>query len=227
MNEWVWSIGEIKWTGEIHSSRCETCSSATLSTTNFRWTGLELNLSPHTEKLAITHSRYSVILIVDTWLSRAGWWILVTCALGSGRVSYKEMSIFLEVIVSVILSKKVYMYMCYSERFLRWSYFTEQFRFGTQNCPSLPPYCASLDFCLRGWMKRKVYRTKVDTRDELLDLVMDVIASIKEHQDALRQATRHDLTSCKLHWCWRWNFRKCIVVGKLYQLCQSNNKYQY
>jgi len=43
-------------------------------------------------------------------------------------------------------------------------------------------------------MKSKVYRTKVDTRDELLDLTMDVIASIKEHQDALRRATHHALT---------------------------------
>ena len=43
-------------------------------------------------------------------------------------------------------------------------------------------------------MKSEVYRTKVDTRDELLDLVMDVIASIKERQDALRRAARHVLT---------------------------------
>jgi len=28
-------------------------------------------------------------------------------------------------------------------------------------------------------MKNKVYRTKVDTRDEFPDLIMDVIASIK------------------------------------------------
>jgi hypothetical protein len=34
-------------------------------------------------------------------------------------------------------------------------------------------------------------------------------------------------TSCKVHWCWRWNFRKCITLGKLYQLCHLNNKYQY
>jgi hypothetical protein len=34
-------------------------------------------------------------------------------------------------------------------------------------------------------------------------------------------------TSCKVHWCWRWNFRKCIVLGKLYQLCLLNNKYRY
>jgi hypothetical protein len=34
-------------------------------------------------------------------------------------------------------------------------------------------------------------------------------------------------TSRKVHWCWRWNFRKCIILGKLYQLCHLNNKYRY
>jgi hypothetical protein len=42
-------------------------------------------------------------------------------------------------------------------------------------------------------MKSKLYRTKVDTRDELIDLIIDVIASIKERQDALRRATGHVL----------------------------------
>jgi len=43
-------------------------------------------------------------------------------------------------------------------------------------------------------MKSEVYRTKADTRAELLYLIMDDIASIKERQDALRQATSHILT---------------------------------
>jgi hypothetical protein len=30
-----------------------------------------------------------------------------------------------------------------------------------------------------------------------------------------------------VNWCWRWNFRKCITLGKLYQLCHLNNKYRY
>jgi hypothetical protein len=33
--------------------------------------------------------------------------------------------------------------------------------------------------------------------------------------------------SCKMHWRWRWNFRKCIIPGKLYQLCHLNNKHRY
>jgi hypothetical protein len=43
-------------------------------------------------------------------------------------------------------------------------------------------------------MKSELYRTKVDTRDEFTDFIMDVIASIKERPDALRRATRHVLT---------------------------------
>jgi len=43
-------------------------------------------------------------------------------------------------------------------------------------------------------MNSEEYRTKLDTRDKLLDLIMDVIASIKKIQDALRLETRHVLT---------------------------------
>ena len=43
---------------------------------------------------------------------------------------------------------------------------------------------------------------KVDTRDELLVNILDVIASIKERQDALRRTTRHVFT----------RFAKCIEV---------------
>jgi hypothetical protein len=51
-----------------------------------------------------------------------------------------------------------------------------------------------LDFGLPGWMKGKVYTRKLDARNEMLDHIMDVIARIKERQDALRRATRHVLT---------------------------------
>jgi hypothetical protein len=46
-------------------------------------------------------------------------------------------------------------------------------------------------------MKSKVYRRKADTRDELLDHIIDVIARRKESQDGqdeLRRATYHVLT---------------------------------
>ena len=43
-------------------------------------------------------------------------------------------------------------------------------------------------------MKTEVYSTKVDKRDELLDLIMDVITSIKKRRDALRRAACHVLT---------------------------------
>jgi hypothetical protein len=82
------------------------------------------------------------------------------------RLSQEERPIFWEVIVSAILSEKVYMYMC-----------------------SIP----------------KRFR----------DGAMDYIARINERQDALRRATRHVLTwVAKRIWCWRCNFRKCIILGK-------------
>ena len=39
-------------------------------------------------------------------------------------------------------------------------------------------------------MKSEVYRKKVDTRDGLLVNILDVIACIKERQEALRRTTR-------------------------------------
>jgi len=43
-------------------------------------------------------------------------------------------------------------------------------------------------------MKSEVYRTKVGKREEMLDLIMDVIARIQEHKDELWRATRYVLT---------------------------------
>ena len=67
-------------------------------------------------------------------------------------------------------------------------------RGSTINCLPRSPDLTPLDFCLWGWMKSEVYRKKLDTRDELLVNIMDVIACIKERQDALRRTTRHVLT---------------------------------
>jgi hypothetical protein len=47
------------------------------------------------------------------------------------------------------------------------------------------------DFCLWGWMKREVYKEKVNTRHQLVARDMNSAALIKqEHQDNLRRATR-------------------------------------
>ena len=48
-----------------------------------------------------------------------------------------------------------------------------------------------LEFSLWGWMKSKVYKEKVNIRDELVARIMNSAALIKqEHQDDLRRATR-------------------------------------
>ena len=48
----------------------------------------------------------------------------------------------------------------------------------------------SSDFCLWGWMKREVYKEKLNTRDELVARMMNSAALIKkERRDDLRRAT--------------------------------------
>ena len=49
----------------------------------------------------------------------------------------------------------------------------------------------SSDLCLWGWMKSEFYKEKVNTRDELVALIMNSAALIKEErQDDFRRATR-------------------------------------
>jgi len=67
-------------------------------------------------------------------------------------------------------------------------------RGSTINWPPKSPDLIPLDFCLCSLMKSEVYRKTVDTPDELLVNMMDVIARIKECQDALRRTTRHVFT---------------------------------
>jgi hypothetical protein len=64
------------------------------------------------------------------------------------------------------------------------------------------------DFCLWGWVKNKVYKEKVNTRDELVARIMNSAALIKqERQDDIRRAT---LTIAK-------RVEKCIeVVGGIF-----------
>jgi hypothetical protein len=53
----------------------------------------------------------------------------------------------------------------------------------------------------------KWYRRKVDTQDELLDHIMDVITRVKECPDALRQAASHVLI----------RVAKCIDVDGIFK----------
>ena len=60
------------------------------------------------------------------------------------------------------------------------------------------------DFCLWGWMKSKVYKEKVNARDELVTHIMNSAALMKqERQGDLRRSTR---TIAK-------RVEKCIEVG--------------
>ena len=95
----------------------------------------------------------------------------------------------------------------------------------TINWPPRSPDLTPLDFCLWGLMKSEVYRKKVDTRDELLVIILDVIACIKECQDALRRTNA--MSSHELQSAWMLTVEFSKIYYKLYQLCHLNNKYRY
>jgi hypothetical protein len=70
-----------------------------------------------------------------------------------------------------------------------------------------------------------VQKKKVDTQDELLVNMLDVIACIKERQDALDKQhamSWHELQSALLLMVEFSN-----IYYKLYQLCHLNNKHRY
>jgi hypothetical protein len=56
-----------------------------------------------------------------------------------------------------------------------------------------------LDFCLRVWIKSEVYKRKVDTRDDLFALILDVadhIKTVKIYLDEQHAIFAHE---CKVH----------------------------
>jgi hypothetical protein len=73
-------------------------------------------------------------------------------------------------------------------------------RGSTINWPPRSPDLTPLHFCLCGWMKSKLYRRKVVTRDELPDHITDVIAHIKGTSRCTQTSnTPCPYTSCKVH----------------------------
>ena len=74
-------------------------------------------------------------------------------------------------------------------------------------------------------MKSVVYWEKVDTRDELLINILDVIACIKNvktHSDEQHAMSSHELQSALM-----LTVEFSNIYYKLYQLYHLNNKYRY
>ena len=127
------------------------------------------------------------------------------------RVFEEEMSIFWEVIVSVILSKKkMYKCMCPIPNCSRDRAVTvPEFGFGAQSCPSLPPYCATV---WSMWLGAK----------RQLDVVSGCTRRIARYRNVCyrqrkgtSRCTHTSNTPCpdtgrKVHWCWRRNFLKLV-----------------
>jgi hypothetical protein len=133
-------------------------------------------------------------------------------------VSQEVKSIFWEVIVLVILSKRLHMYVCSIQN---------SFQDGT-----ILLYI-SLDLaliivlpsCMWICVKRHLAIVAVDSDIGVLWKTPHIFTNA-EYADMLH-AVFCPHTNCKVHWCWRWNFWKCIILGKLYQLYHLNNKYEY
>ena len=69
--------------------------------------------------------------------------------------------------------------------------------------PACSPDLTPLDFCLWGWLKGEVYRTKVDTCADLVARINNACVLIKDRRHELRRATLSTLQ--RVH--------KCIEVG--------------
>lgn len=63
-------------------------------------------------------------------------------------------------------------------------------RGGFQNWPPRSPDLTPLDYCLWGWLKSLVYKTKVNTREALVARIINCAALIKENHRALKRSTR-------------------------------------
>jgi hypothetical protein len=60
----------------------------------------------------------------------------------------------------------------------------------TEKVPFESPDLTAFDFCFCVFVRREVYKRKVDTRDELLARVVDAAARIKNREDRLRRTKR-------------------------------------
>jgi hypothetical protein len=59
-----------------------------------------------------------------------------------------------------------------------------------EKVPFESPDLIAFDFCFCVFVKREVYKRKVDTQDELLARVVDAAARIKKREDRLRRTKR-------------------------------------
>jgi len=93
-------------------------------------------------------------------------------------------------------------------------------------CPSVPLYCATVRGVWVG-VKRQLAVVSGYTRRT----APSRNGCYRQHTGTSRCTQTSNTPcphkSCKVHWCWRWDLRICIVQGKLNQLCCLQNKYQY
>lgn len=63
-------------------------------------------------------------------------------------------------------------------------------RGGPYPWPPRSPDLSPLDYCIWGWMKGQVYKTRINSREELIARIMDSATQLKEHPRKLRNSTK-------------------------------------
>ena len=85
-------------------------------------------------------------------------------------------------------------------------------RGSTINWPPRSPDLTPLDFCLWGLMKSDVYRKKSGYTRRTAHYHTGYYSLHKGTSRRTQSSNTPCLhTSCKVHWCWRWNFRTFII----------------
>jgi hypothetical protein len=95
----------------------------------------------------------------------------------------------------------------------RWVWVNGGKKIRTENWPAFPN-------AGRGWMKSKVYKRWVNTRDESLARILNAATRIRTGDDQLIRIirwsthtnhTRFSHASCKMQWGWGWDLWRFIV----------------
>jgi hypothetical protein len=81
-----------------------------------------------------------------------------------------------------------------------------------------------LGSAVSGILSKKMYMYMCPIPNSFRDRAMSLYSTLYTAQTSNTPCPH---TSCKVHWCWRCNFRKCIILSKRYQLCHLSNKYRY
>jgi hypothetical protein len=119
------------------------------------------------------------------------------------KLPKEERSIFWKDMLSVILSENLFMYMCP---------IPNGFRDTAVSLYSSSVSTPKTVLPFRMWISVKRQLAFVTADSDIVGMLWKYRTS-SERPNMLISCPHK---SCKMHRCWRWNFRKCIILSKLY-----------